>query len=773
MMDYSYDNMCLYPHHRKKSIFFTSLYLLLIIGTSCDRGAKITLCDGGKSQYTIRIAKDADSLIQSAALTLQQFIIQISGAIIPVVADSAAMSQEVILLGTSEWVSAQVAGYRAESIRNDGFRIFTSGKNLAITGNTSRSIVNGVFGFLEETLGCRMYSTDCIIIPKQDKVYIGLINDLQEPVFSFREIHSLLPLTSKPYRDWHKLNSKEDPEAGWGSLWVHTFNRLVPPDRYFDKHPGYFSLLGGHRIQGGQLCLSNPEVVRVLTANLGKAMEQDSTAIYWSVSQNDNYLACQCDGCRALDEKYGGPSGTMIWFVNQVAEKYPDKIISTLAYQYTRQAPINIKPAPNVNIMLCTIECDRSRPIASDTTRESFTRDLEDWSALTNNILIWDYTVQFRNLVSPFPNFPVLQPNLQLFARNHATMMFQQGCGQNVGEFHEMRTYLIAKLLWSPGTDVSSVIRDFTDGYYGKAGSYIRKYIRIMERVLKRSGKRLDIYGYPYDAVKGYLRPGLLTRYTRLFDRAERAVANHPDQLQRVKCARLPLTYAILEISARTIGKKYSFFELSNGQWSVKPWMRDMLVRFGEEARQAGITRLYELGKPPEEYVQSMLHYLDQSMKRHLAFQKPVVLMTEYSEKYPVGGGKALTDGLIGVTDFHFNWLGFEGNDMVAVIDLEKIQPIHSVSMNFLQEGNSWIFLPEKVMVSFSTDGKNYTEPGTLLNTIPDTTPDIFIQPFRFEKPESKTRYLKVEAVSKKVCPPWHIGAGSPCWIFCDEISVW
>ncbi len=118
---------------------------------------------------------------------------------------------------------------------------------------------------------------------------------------------------------------------------------------------------------------------------------------------------------------------------------FPDKIISTLAYQYTRSAPKNVKPLPNVNIMLCSIECNRSMPIAKDPSSASFVKDIKDWTKLTGNILIWDYVVQFRNYISPFPNLRVLQPNLEFFADNGCRLMFQQGSGAALSEFVELR----------------------------------------------------------------------------------------------------------------------------------------------------------------------------------------------------------------------------------------------------------------------------------------------------------------------------------------------
>ena len=91
----------------------------------------------------------------------------------------------------------------------------------------------------------------------------------------------------------------------------------------------------------------------------------------------------------------------MVWFVNKVARKFPDKIISTLAYWYTRAAPSNIIAEPNVNIMLCNIESTREKPVFD--TDPDFTNDLKDWGKLSQDILIWDYNIQFANPVSPFP----------------------------------------------------------------------------------------------------------------------------------------------------------------------------------------------------------------------------------------------------------------------------------------------------------------------------------------------------------------------------------
>ena len=123
----------------------------------------------------------------------------------------------------------------------------------------------------------------------------------------------------------------------------------APPSEYFHDHPEYFSLRDGKRQSGyAQLCLSNPEVLQICIDKIKDVMRSEPDYLIYSMEQADNRLFCECDECAALVEKYGGQSGIMVWFVNQVADavkdEFPDKFIGTFAYQYTRHAPKDIVP---------------------------------------------------------------------------------------------------------------------------------------------------------------------------------------------------------------------------------------------------------------------------------------------------------------------------------------------------------------------------------------------------------------------------------------------
>lgn len=200
------------------------------------------------------------------------------------------------------------------------------------------------------------------------------------------------------------------------------------------------------------------------------------------MSQNDNRFPCECPKCEALVKTYGGQSGALLWFVNKVAAEIkktqPDIYISTLAYRYTRQAPTSsIKPADNVVIRLCDIECCMMHPLDQCPKNKAFIQDIENWKRITQNITIWDYTTGFRHYLMPFPNFDILGRNYKFFNKSNVIGILELGSWNAPwSEWSELKQWLVAKLLWNPYQDTDSLVSIFIDDYYGKAAPYVRQY---------------------------------------------------------------------------------------------------------------------------------------------------------------------------------------------------------------------------------------------------------------------------------------------------------
>jgi hypothetical protein len=605
-------------------------------------------------------------------------------------------------------------------------------------------------------------------IPTSNNIEIPKTRKLYEPAFPFRVPH-FIGRWNEDFCHWHKISSFDS----WG-MFVHTFQQLVPPDKYYDSHPEYFALVNGRRLSDGQLCLSNAEVIVLLANRLGEKMVENPNAVYWSISQNDCINYCECEGCQHLYERYGNISGAYIKIANHIAGVYPDKQISTLAYQFTRSAPANIIPRKNVNVMFCSIECNRSMPLAEDPRSAAFVKDMKDWNKITDNIFAWDYVVQFQNYLTPFPNFHVLQPNIQFFRDNGVNMMFQQGSGHSWSDLSDLKQYLIAKLLWNPDLNADSVINHIIVNYYGKAAPFIREYFDLIHQNINsvKETQNLDIYGFPVFYYHAHLTPELLLKYQELFDNAEKLVSGNSILLERVLRARIPADFAFLDIALNTDNEQVKYIITKDGKRKIDENMLKKLDRLVELCQLTGVETINERNLKPADYAAFVKRKLEWQVKDNLLKDAEIKCLTNYSPKYPVGNEKALTDNLLGGLDYHFNWLGFEGNDMLVTADLGEPKSFYRLQMNFLKAVESWVFLPEKVTLEISQDGVNFKQIASLDG---DNTDRNYLQksiPFVFNIDPITARYLRITAISMKTCPEWHRGFGSPSWIFVDEMIL-
>lgn len=603
----------------------------------------------------------------------------------------------------------------------------------------------------------------------------ALLSQAQSP-FSFRMVFTH-PATDSAYAAEHRIRqvikTRDSEDHEWG-LWVHTMHRFIPPAQ-FEAQPEYFAERNGVRVPD-QLCLSNAAVLRITVDSLRAMMGRKPAARYWSVSQMDNFNHCQCALCHRTDSIDGSPSGSIIRFANAVADSFPDKVISTLAYQYSRSAPKVTKPRPNVNIMLCSIEEDRSRPIAAHDQPGSFTADLRAWSALTHNIIVWDYVINFSHLVMPFPNWKVLAPNLQLFHDNGVPMMFEQGLSSPGGEMPEFRTYLLAKLLWNPELNVDSLRTHFLNAFYGDAGVYIDRYTHLLEDELDRSGKALTLYEHPQAHKNGYLSPANLARYKTLFNSADAAVMDEDTIYQwRVEDARLGIMYAELEIARAMPHAPNGLFERdSTGHWRAKPYYVELLDEFVYRLERHGHRLLHETRMTPEEYWIEFRDYFDHGFNDHLGLRSTIAFARPPDPRYTAGRPDALIDGFRASDNYQFGWQGWYGEDMVATIDLGRLTRIDTLSFSFLQDQQSWIFLPARISVEWSENGADFKlfDTDTVAEAAEMGPLSTFTHNYYPKFSSSLTaRYIRITAKNLGPLPAWHGGKGQ-CWLFCDEIIV-
>lgn len=730
----------------------------------------------GISGFQIVIPAKADAVAKEAAAQLGQYLQKMSKVSLPIVEESGYKGNNAIFVGRTNYAKAQNINF--DELKEDGYAFKRLDNNFVIAGGSGKGVLYGVYSLLE-SLGFRKYTSDYTYIPQKNEVTLPK-NDVEVAPFINYRTTSYYKGDNPEYADWHKLSSTDS----WG-LFVHTFQMLIPPKEYGKTHPEYFSLINGKRNPVTQLCLSNEDVFKTVVSELRKRIAQKPKAKYWSVSQNDNDKYCQCGPCTRLNEQYGGvPSGSIIWFANKVAREFPDKVISTLAYWYSRTAPKNIEIEPNVNIMLCNIESTREKPVFD--TDPAFTHDLQDWAKISKDILIWDYNVQFASPLSPFPNFHTIAPNIRFYTDNNVRSLFMQANNAEA-EFGYLRAYLICKLMWNPDADSNAIMNDFLDGYYGAGGPFIGQYIDIMRQSLLESGFKLNIFGYARDAKNSYLSFDMMKKYQQLFDRAEEAVQRDSQLLKRVQAARLPLMFAQIEIGQNEIDTPRSFYEhTSSGAVAAKPEMKKLVSRFVEGAKEAGIRRVRERAITVDDYAENFkrIYAKMEEMAKAKSFRKKVIPIT--LPKRGAGEAQRLTDGIFASFETwrnpDINWVAYEGVHMDFILDLGDVIAVKYIEMDFLnaQAQADWnlLALPKYVTYAVSADGKKYSDAIRINNPHnpnPAENPDIIkvpYQSFSTEINNRKVRYIKVHAESLLHMPSWHINAGKRAVIYSDEILV-
>lgn len=716
------------------------------------------------SEYTIVVSPQADANTLLAARELQKHLPTITGSVMQSINEPYTEGKSMFI--GKEWLRAKPQFQQLQELNNDGYCIFSEGGDFYLAGKNPIGDVYAVYALLQDYAGCFWFGNDETFIPENTGLSLPEINHFTQPDFAFRHPH--FPDKNKPE---YYLPNRIQPMDDWG-MFVHTFHKLVPPDDYFEQHPEYYSLVNGKRIRDGQLCLSNPQLIQLLTENLGKEIAQKPECKYWSVSQNDCINYCECEHCQALYDKFGSVSGAYVDMANQIARQFPDKHISTLAYQFTRSAPKAIVPESNVNIMFCSIECNRSQPLETDPRSRDFVKDLQDWSSLTRNIIMWDYVVQFKTFTCPFPNFSVLQPNIQLFHKHGIPMMFQQGSGNSWSDFSPYKQSLISRLLWDVNLDEPAYRQRFFDAYYGDAAPIMLKYFNQVQLEMEKQAdtRYLDIYGYPVLYADWFLKPELLKQYKSMMDEAEVLVADDPVRLKRVLRQRSSIDFAYVDVALNLNDPQLSFYVQKDGRREINPVMAAHLDRFVKNCEITNIKSIDENNYSPEQYRAQALNIAAMAIKPNKAAERKITSLTPYNPAY--GGEKVLTDGLFGGQHFRLNWLGYQGNDMVLLIDFEQPEQLSKVETNFFLDLVSWIFLPLEVKIEASDDGKIFREEHS--EKITELPRNFGQKPvhFSFEFPQTSARYLKITALSHKTCPDWHRGAGQPAWIFVDEVVV-
>jgi len=481
-----------------------------------------------------------------------------TGASFPIIREGQTAGKVVSVGRTRLLRDARIAEADRD-LGDEGYGIAVRESRLFLFGGRTRGPLYAVFALLEEDLGCRWYARGSAATPKAPDLAFRPVPRTSVPAFEIRD-----PFYWDAFdRNWSLRNRTNSERGGvpekWGGRidyargwFVHTFDRLIAPKEHFATHPEFFSVNKGkrmHHVPGhwpGQLCLTDPQVLRASIDKVRAALSKNPHAELISVSENDGRLGyCQCARCEAINVAEGSPAGTLVLFVNAiaatVAPDFPQVKIATLAYGKTFMPPENIRPRSNVVIRLCTDMHAWSSPFLFVTETERFQTALKAWDRLGAKLSIWDYTTSFGAYLRPWPNMPVVTGNIRFYREHGVTGIMLQGCYQSPGgQRAPMRAWVWAKQLWDPSRDTRQLIRDFTYGHYGAAAEPMQQYHDLLWQTWQQhhAGPKKG-QGCPID--RPFVERGLVC-----FREAER-LAEDDEVRRRVQLAKLSILYARLD----------------------------------------------------------------------------------------------------------------------------------------------------------------------------------------------------------------------------------
>ena len=407
-----------------------------------------------------------------------------------------------------------LGGVTEEASGTDGFRIKVEGESVRVLGvGDARGVLYGVYELLETYGGIGWFASWHTVVPKADRFAIPATLDVREtPAFPFREpfdydINRHPAFAARLRRNCVTWGVLIPPRMGGLArrpakvLKGHTADILCPVAKHFDAHPEWFSEISGQRVrEKTQLCLTNPELIAFVTSNFVEQVKADPEASGYSFGNNDWYNCCTCPNCKAVNDAEGTQAGTTIRMCNILAEELeriaPGKTVKAPAYQYTRRPPNLTRPRDNVLVDFAPIESDYSMPMNESPNAESrqICEDIRGWGRIASKagLYVFDYVTNFESYYSPFPNVLTLQGNVRFFRDNQVKILYEEGAHTTPhAAFAELKTWLLAKLMWNPDLDVQAAIDRFLKGFYGpSAAPFVRKYFDALHALPRDPTKR-------------------------------------------------------------------------------------------------------------------------------------------------------------------------------------------------------------------------------------------------------------------------------------------
>jgi len=434
-----------------------------------------------------RIPIDTISDEKLAAEEIQTHIEKISGIQLEIVTTGEPLDDRLPVFIGSAADRALVEDIRKRSDDPGSFALVVGDKGIMVRGLSPSGTLFGAYELLEQT-GVRWFMPGelGLVIPQSDTVQIKKQRTIQVPSFNARRLQGVRALR------WERRMRLGGPYFP-ASHGVPGFGRRESKE-LFAQHPEYFSLIDGQR-KARQLCLSNPEVLRIAVAATREYFRSHPEMDIMGIGANDGRGFCECENCRALDsgdyDPFGhSPSMTdrYIRFFNQIIEEikdeFPDKRLGFYAYSVYNRPPLKVIPNPRLVpaialITLCRLH-GMDNPICPEKSYEQWI--IREWGKLVPEVYYRGYWFNLADPGLPFFMIERIKRDIPLGE--------QLGiAGWRVEAPYEWAAsapsrYIACKLMWDHTADVATLMQDFYEKFFGPAARPMHRYVELMSEAL-------------------------------------------------------------------------------------------------------------------------------------------------------------------------------------------------------------------------------------------------------------------------------------------------
>lgn len=581
----------------------------------------------GKSDYKVIVAEGEEN--QVAADYIVRYVEMVTGCRLEYASSEEYTSGGKFLVFNDKLLlqKAELSMPQAD-LGNTGYYIKTSGDTVFLMTDHPNGARYAVISFLKNVLGMEIYGQDTFCYAKDGSTMPDM-EIVEKPdidtvlMGNWRDTFSRDAMYLMGYSDYKTLFLSIQGHDNHTSLFY------MPAATYYNEHPTWYSA------QKDQLCYTaggDPEELDALISEAARLMlaniEANPEISAGQFTMADTWTSCQCDGCRASEEKYGTRSAAVIQFTNKLNRKIQsalqkaadetgtpkrDFTLYLMAYHMFVDPPV-IKNADGSYAPVDeSVICDEEvgvvyAPIEALYIHNFYEQENVDsaemmkaWSTLSSKMYYWLYQTNYAGYLYPFDSWDSDVENLRFCYENNVDIVMLQGqhnmaCSTG---FTSLKVYTDSLAAMDLSLNYQDMVNDFFQNYYGAAAAPMQQYFEELQSWMRHLAE-----AYPVEYTgrisnellsgESYWPRELLLRWQGLIDQAYEAL----------KTAQIDSgdyeTYAS-HVKMESIFLRFELISSHSGIYSAEQLL-EMKQSFKEDCMALGITHEREQRELTEVY---------------------------------------------------------------------------------------------------------------------------------------------------------------------------